>query len=45
VNLVVIGCAAPELRFKVQERAVEVGAGIGDKFGLGRIEDDDFILK
>jgi len=41
----VIGRAAPELRFKVQESAVEVGAGIGDKFGLNGIENDDFILK
>jgi hypothetical protein len=40
-----IGCAAPELRFKVQESAVEVGAGIGDKFGFGGIEDNDFVLK
>jgi hypothetical protein len=45
MNLVVIGCATPELRFEVQEGAIEVRTGIGDKFGFRGVKDDDFIFK
>ena len=45
MNLIVVGCAAPQLRFEVQKRAVEVGTGISDKLSCGWVEDFNFILK
>jgi hypothetical protein len=45
MDLVVVWGAAPELRFEVEERAVEVRACISDKFGFGGVEDDNFIFQ
>ena len=44
-DLIVAGGATAQLRFEIQEGAVEVGTGVGNKLGFGWVEDDYLFLE
>ncbi len=41
MNGLVVGDGAAELAFEIEEGGIEVGGGIEDEFGFGRVEDGD----